>query len=74
MWFCGMDIVITFYTILATLVFSVYIIAHTMMIIGKGDCISLSLDDYILGALGLYFSIMVLFLLILVLVARGQSD
>jgi FtsH-binding integral membrane protein len=74
MWWFGMDIVITFYTILAILVFSVYIIAHTMMIIGKGDFISLSLDDYILGALGLYFSIILLFLLILVLVANGVRD
>jgi FtsH-binding integral membrane protein len=45
-----------------------------MMIIGKGDFISLSLDDYILGALGLYFSIILLFLLILVLVANGVRD
>lgn len=74
MWWFGMDFVITFYTILVVLVFSVYIIAHTMMIIGTGDFISLSLDEYILGALGLYFSIILLFLLILVLMAKGLSN
>jgi FtsH-binding integral membrane protein len=74
MWWFGMDIVITFYTILAILVFSVYIIAHTMMIISEGTEITLSLDEYILGALGLYFSIILLFLLILVLLANGSRD
>ena len=49
---------------LAVLLYSLYIIYDTQLIVGKGR-FKLSLDDYIIGALMIYLDIILLFLEIL---------
>jgi len=59
------------YCCLGILVFSFYLIFDTQLIIGKGQC-SLTVDDYVFGALQLYIDIIQLFLYILALFGDRQ--
>uniref|UniRef100_A0A7S2FID7 Uncharacterized protein n=1 Tax=Alexandrium andersonii TaxID=327968 RepID=A0A7S2FID7_9DINO len=59
------------YCCLGILVFSFYLIFDTQLIVGKGQC-SLTVDDYVFGALQLYLDIIQLFLYILSLLGNRE--
>ena len=60
------------YTVLATGLFSVYLVVDTQLIMGGNKKYSISPEEYVFAALNLYLDIMNLFILILSLVGRGR--
>lgn len=60
------------YSALATIMFSIYLIYDTQMVVGKQDR-AFSLDDAYLAALHLYMDVVQLFLQILRLVSAFQN-
>eukprot|EP01017_Pseudomicrothorax_dubius_P001028 TRINITY_DN0_c3298_g1_i1.p1 TRINITY_DN0_c3298_g1~~TRINITY_DN0_c3298_g1_i1.p1 ORF type:complete len:244 (-),score=32.96 TRINITY_DN0_c3298_g1_i1:18-749(-) len=60
------------YSCLIVVVFSIYLIYDTQLVVGKGR-FQLTPDDYIIGALMLYVDIVVLFLEILKLLGNNRS-
>ena len=59
--------------ILMSIVYSIYVIIDTQRMLG-GKHQSLSLDDYILGAIILYVDIISLFLKILQILGKKKDD
>ena len=62
-----------FFILFAILIYSLYIIYDTQLIIGKLGGLAYSVDDYCLAALNLYIDIIYLFIKILQLVGGGGS-
>lgn len=59
------------YCSLGVILFGIYIVMDTQMIIG-GKTIKLSMDDYVVGALILYIDIIQMFLYILQLLSKKK--
>ena len=60
------------YCFLSAIMFGIYLVADTQMIIGKGRY-EINDDDYILGALILYMDMIQLFLYILKILAESEK-
>lgn len=71
--FLRSSIVVMGLAILMSIVYSIYIIIDTQRMLG-GKHQSLSLDDYILGAVILYVDIISLFLKILQILGKKKDD
>lgn len=67
--FTNNSVLNTIYTCLGVLVFSLYLVFDTQLIVGKHE-LKLDIDDYIVGAMMLYLDIIGLFLEILKLLDR----
>ncbi|XP_076826330.1 protein lifeguard 1 [Brachyhypopomus gauderio] len=60
------------YASLATLVFSIYLVVDTQLMLGKKHKYSISPEEYIFAALNLYIDIVVIFLMLLQLIGLGR--
>lgn len=68
-WFSGSRIMNTLYCTLGVILYGIYLIYDTQLLIG-GKRHSLSMDDYILGAVMLYIDIIGIFLYVLELLSK----
>ena len=64
------DVLNTTYCVLGTLLFSVYLVVDTQLIMGGNKTYAISPEEYIFAALNLYLDIINLFLYILRLVGK----
>jgi FtsH-binding integral membrane protein len=75
--FCGYgscQVLNILYSLIGAMIFSMYIVYDTQLIIGKNHQYQLSEDEYVFGALTLYLDIINLFIYILQLIGRLNSD
>ena len=72
-WIAWTPFLHTLYCALGTILFGIYLVIDTQLIVG-GRKYSLSMDDYIAGALMLYIDIIQIFLYILSILANNWND
>ena len=70
--FFNVKILYTFYCILGVIVYGIYLIMDTQLVMG-GKTHQISMDDYILGAFILFIDIIMLFLYILRIFGGSRS-
>jgi len=73
MFFLKSSIIVMGLAILMSIVYSIYLIIDTQLILG-GKHKSLSLDDYVLGAVLIYIDIISLFLKILQILGKKKDE
>ncbi len=72
-WIAWLPVLVNLYCALGVIVFSIYIVIDTKLIIGGNRRFQLSTDDYVVGALLLYIDIIELFMYLLLLLAKKWS-